>query len=123
MANITQNLCFKTCVQNTPVFNPRFSLVSYSKVGTNQYVATVHVEGIISYVPCGGNCDCTKQQPLSQNFTIPFYFSGTPLNVSLVQGSAVNEMAASGCQSCSKVFVCECPISLTVSATAASSES
>jgi hypothetical protein len=123
LANITQQLCYKTCVANTPVFSPRFSLLGYAKVGTNQYVATVHVEGIISYVPCNGGCDCTKQQPLSQNFTIPFYFSGTPANVSIVQGVTVNGLSASDCQSCTKVFVSESPVSLTVSATVAAAES
>jgi hypothetical protein len=119
MANITQILCQKTCAANTPVFSPRYSLLSYAKVGTNQYMATVHVEGIISYVPCNGDCSCTRQQPLSQNFTIPFYFSGTPLTVSITQGTTVNSMAVSGCVECSKVLVSECPITLTVSATAA----
>jgi hypothetical protein len=121
LANISQRLCFKTCVQNTPVFSPRFSLLSYSKVGTNQYVATIHCEGIISYVPCNGGCDCTKQQPLSQNFTVPFYFSGTPTTVSLSQGSTINTIAATDCQTCSRNFVSETPIALTVSATAAAS--
>ena len=64
--NITQRLCYPTCADNTPVFNPQFSLKSLSQVGTGRYVATVHVEGIISYVPCNGGCGCTKQQPLSQ---------------------------------------------------------
>lgn len=118
MANISQRLCFKTCVATTPVFVPRFSLLSFSKVGTNQYVATVHCEGIISYVPCNGNCDCTQQQPLSQNFTIPFYFAGTPLTVTLSQGATINALAASGCQQCTRQFVSETPIALTVSATA-----
>jgi hypothetical protein len=121
MANISQRLCFKSCVQNTPVFSPRFSLLGFAKVGTNQFVATVHCEGIISYIPCNGNCDCTKQQPLSQDFTIPFYFSGTPLNVAIAQGVTVNSLAASNCQTCSRNFVSETPISLTVSATAAAS--
>lgn len=48
--NISQRLCYKTCADVTPVFNPRFSVVSLDSVGTNQYVATIHVEGIISYV-------------------------------------------------------------------------
>ena len=52
--NITQRLCYPTCADNTPVFNPQFSLKSLSQVGTGRYVATVHVEGIISYVPCNG---------------------------------------------------------------------
>jgi hypothetical protein len=118
MANISQRLCYKTCVTNTPVFNPRFSLLGYSKVGTNQYVATVHCEGIISYIPCNGGCECTKQQPLSQNFTIPFYFSGTPLTVNIAQGATINAISASNCQTCSRAFVSETPITLTISATA-----
>jgi hypothetical protein len=118
MANITQRLCYKTCAANTPVFSPRFSVLSFAKVGTSQYMATCHVEGIISYIPCGGGCDCTKQQPLSQNFTIPFYSTSTPLTVSIVQGTTINDVAVSGCQSCSRSFISETPLSLTVSSTA-----
>jgi hypothetical protein len=123
MVNISQRLCSKVCSQQGAVFNPRFSLLGYSKVGTNQFVATIHCEGIISYIPCGGNCDCTKQQPLSQNFTVPFYFSGTPLSVTLTQGSTINAIATTNCQSCSRWLASDTPISLAVSATAATSNS
>jgi hypothetical protein len=118
LVNITQILCASTCAETPAVFNPRFSLVGYAKVGTNQYVATIHVEGIISYIPCGGNCDCTRQQPLSQNFTVPFYFSGTPLTVSIAQGATANSIAVGACQSCSKVLASDTSVTLTVSATA-----
>ena len=111
--NISQRLCYPTCVQQTPVFNPRFSLVSVSQVGTGQYMATVRVEGIISYVPCGGGCECTKQQPLSQEFTIPIASTTAP-TVTIEQGATVNAIAASGCQSCSKSFVSETPLTITV---------
>jgi hypothetical protein len=119
MVNLTQRLCYKTCVANTPVFSPRFSVVSFSKVGTAQYMATIHCEGIISYIPCNGDCSCTKQQPLSCNFTIPFYTTTTPLSVTIAQGATINDVAASGCQSCSRTFTSETPLSLTISATAA----
>jgi hypothetical protein len=114
MCNISQKLCQKTCADNTPVFNPRFNVVSFSKVGTSQYMATVHVEGIISYIPCNGGCDCTKQQPLSANFTIPFFAATTPTSVTVVQGATINDVAVSGCQNCSKNFVSETPLALTI---------
>lgn len=111
--NITQRLCYPTCADNAPVFNPRFSLVSLTQVGTGQYVATIHVEGIISYVPCNGGCGCTKQQPLSQNFTIPIASSTTP-TVTIEQGSSVNTVSATSCQPCSRTFVSETPVTVTV---------
>jgi hypothetical protein len=122
LCNISQRLCFKTCADNTPVFAPRFSVLSFSKVGTAQYVATVHVEGIISYVPCNGDCCCTKQQPLSTNFTIPFYTTTTPVTVSVTQGVTINDVAVSGCQTCSRAFVSETPLALTASSTAAAAQ-
>lgn len=116
--NITQRLCYPTCADNTPVFNPQFSLKSLSQVGTGRYVATVHVEGIISYVPCNGGCGCTKQQPLSQDFTIPIQSASTP-TVTIEPGAAMNAVAASACQPCSRTFVSETPITVTVATAAA----
>lgn len=114
--NISQRLCFPTCTETTPVFNPRFSVKSIAQVATGQYVATIHVEGIISYVPCKGGCACTKQQPLSQDFTIPIRSTTAP-TITLTQGASVNAVAASGCQSCSRAFVSETPLTLTIPAT------
>lgn len=111
--NITQRLCFPTCVENTPVFAPQFALVGVSQVGVGQYAATFRVQGIISYVPCNGGC-CTKSQPLSGTFTIPIASATAPTNVSIVAGATVNAIAASGCQKCSRTFVSETPLSLTV---------
>lgn len=110
--NISQRLCYKTCADVTPVFNPQFSVVSLDSVGTNQYVATIHVEGIISYVPCGGGC-CTKQQPLSQNFTIPIYSTTALTGATVAAGSVVNSVVASACQNCSRAFVSETPLTIT----------
>lgn len=111
--NISQRLCFPSCADNTPVFDPKFSLKSLSQVGDGQYVATVHVEGIISYVPCGGGCGCTKTQPLSQDFTIPIASTTAPA-VSIAQGATANAVAASACQPCSRAFVSETPLTITV---------
>lgn len=112
--NITQRLCYPTCVENTPVFSPQFSLVGVSQVGAGQYAATFRVQGIISYVPCSGECCNTKSQPLSGTFTIPIASATAPTNVSMVAGATVNAIAASGCQKCSRTFVSETPLSLTV---------
>lgn len=111
--NITQRLCFQTCVEQTPVFSPSFSLLGVSQVGASQYIATIRVEGIISYVPCNGGCECTKQQPLSQEFTVPISSTSTP-TVTITKGATVNAMAASGCQRCSRAFVSETPLTITV---------
>lgn len=111
--NITQRLCFQTCVEQTPVFSPSFSLLGVSQVGASQYIATIRVEGIISYVPCNGGCECTKQQPLSQEFTVPISSTSTP-TVTITKGATVNAMAASGCQRCSRQFVSETPLTITV---------
>lgn len=110
--NISQRLCFKTCADQTPVFNPRFSLVSLDNIGTSQYIATINVQGIISYVPCNGGC-CTKQQPINQNFTIPIFSTTALTNVTVTSGNVVNSVAASACQDCSRAFVSETPLTLT----------
>lgn len=111
---IAQRLCYKTCADNAPVFNPRFSVKSVAQVAPTQYVVTIHVEGIISYVPCNGGCGCTKQQPLSQDFTYPISKTGTAPVVSLTQGATVNAIAVVGCQTCGRNLVSETPITITV---------
>lgn len=115
--NISQRLCYKTCADVVPVFNPQFSVVSLDSVGTNQYVLTVNVQGIISYVPCGGGC-CTKQQPINQNFTIPIYSTTAITSATVAAGSVVNSVAASSCQNCSRAFVSETPITITTAGAA-----
>lgn len=113
--NISQRLCYKTCVDVAPVFSPQFSVVSLESVGTNQYELTVNVQGIISYVPCGGGC-CTKQQPINQNFTIPIYSTTALTGATVAAGSVVNSVAASACQKCSRAFVSETPLTITTTA-------
>lgn len=113
--NITQRLCSPTCSDNTPVFSPLFSLVGVAQVGTGQYAATIRVQGIISYVPCNGGC-CTKQQPLSGTFTIPIASATAPTAVTVTAGATVNTIATAACQKCSRTFVSETPLSITVTA-------
>lgn len=113
--NITQRLCFPTCSDNTPVFSPQFSLVGMAQVGTGQYAATIRVQGIVSYVPCNGGC-CTKQQPISGTFTIPIASATAPTAVTVTAGATVNTIATAACQKCSRTFVSETPLSITVTA-------
>jgi hypothetical protein len=110
--NITQKLCYLTCAETTPVFAPQFSLRSVAQVGTGQYVATIHIEGIVSYLPCNGSC-CTKQQPISQDFTIPIA-SATAPTITIAQGKSVNAVIATACKSCTRTFVSETPLTITV---------
>ena len=111
---IAQRLCYPTCVENQPVFAPRFSVKSVAQVAPTQYVATLHVEGIVSYIQCGGGCGCTKQQPISQDFTIPISKVGTAPVVTLTQGASVNAIAAVGCASCGRNLISETPLTVTV---------
>lgn len=112
--SISQRLCSPACEDQTPIFTPAFSLVDFSEVGAGQYVATIKVEGIISYVPCGGNSCCTRTQVLSQTFTVPFASETAPTSVTIESGVPVNTVVTSACQSCSRDFVSETPITLTV---------
>lgn len=112
--NIAQRLCSPACEGQTPVFNPQFSLVGYSAVGTGQYIATIHVEGLISYVPCGGNSCCTRTQLISQNFTIPFASATAPTSVTIEAGTTVNAIQVVACQNCSRDFTSATPITLTI---------
>ena len=114
LLNLTQRLCFPTCADNTPVFTPQFTLVGTTQVGTGQYIATIRVQGIISYVPCNGGCCCTKTQPLSQEFTIPIASATAPTSVTVVAGNTINSVAATSCNPCSRTFVSETPLTITV---------
>lgn len=112
--NISQRLCWPTCVDRTPVFNPSFSVESVSQVGTGEYVATIKVEGIISYVPCGQNECCTKSQLISQSFTIPIASATAPTSVTVTPGVSANAVNVAGCQNCGRTFVSETPLVVTV---------
>lgn len=115
LINISQRLCTKACVDNPPVFTPQYTLVGYTSLGGTAYAAIIQVQGLISYVPCGSNNCCAKTQPLSQKFTVPFQSPTAPTSVSVeAVGATVNTIATTACQTCSRTFVSETPISLTV---------
>ena len=112
--NISQRLCYKSCVESQPSFAPLFSVKSVAQVGTGQYVATIHVEGLVSYIPCNGDECCTKTQLISQDFTLPIASATAPTSVTVVPGTPVNVIVGGTCQSCSRSFVNETPITVTV---------
>ena len=113
LCNITQRLCYSSCADNTPVFDPRFSVRGISLVGTNLYAVDIHVEGTISYVACGGGCGCCKQQPLSDDFYV-YVQSETVPSITLTTGASVNKLSVAGCQSCGRTFVSDTPLTLTM---------
>lgn len=113
LINITQKLCKPSCVEQAPVFAPVFSLVGITQVGEGQFLATIHVEGVISYVPCDGNVCCTKSQLISQDFTIPIA-AATVTTVTIAKGTTINTIAGAPCKKCSRNFVSESPLVVTV---------
>jgi hypothetical protein len=113
VVKIDQRLCYACCTGQTPVFAPQYSVKSTALAGTNLYSVTIHVEGIISYVPCGGDCCCTKQQPLSQDFEV-LVSSTTVPTVTLDPGASINVLNAAPCEPCSRSFTCATPMTLTV---------
>lgn len=113
--NITQRLCQSCCAENPPIFNPSFSLANLSSLGGNMYMATIRVQGLISYVPCGKTSCCGKTQALSQTFTIPIESETAPTTViPTVAGPTVNGIATTACQTCSRTLVSETPLSINV---------
>lgn len=113
MVKIDQRLCYKCCADSTPVFTPQFSKKNIAQAGTNLYAVTIHVEGIISYVPCGGGCGCTKTQPVSGDVEVLISSTTVP-NVTIAPGASINALAASACQQCSRTFTSATPLTLTV---------
>ena len=112
--NITQRLCHSSCIGLQPSFFPVFSFKEISKVADNQYMVRVHLEGTIVYVPCDGNECCTKGQLISQDFSIPVASVNTPTSVTVEGGTPVNAIVGQPCQKCSRTFVSEAPLSLTI---------
>ena len=113
LVNVTQRLCYPTCADTTPVFLPQYSLVSTSLVSTGLYAVTINVQGTINYVPCNGGCGCTKAQPLNQDFTI-LIASATVPTITIASGATTNAVSATACQPCSRTFVSETPVVVTV---------
>lgn len=113
-ANITKRLCRSVCAQETPVFAPSFAVAGWTQVGTGQYVATIQVQGCVTYTPCGGSCG--ESEPLNRTFTIPFASTSAPTAVTVAAGNTVNAIVTSPCRSCGRTFVSETALTLTVTA-------
>lgn len=116
--NITQQLCSPACVDETPVFNPKFTVKSIANVGTSQYIVVVHVEGVVNYIPCNCGSCCTRSQVISQDFTIPVFSTSAVSAVTPAVGAAQNGIARISCCDCSKTFVSDVPLTLTITTTA-----
>ena len=112
--NITQQLCTPACVDETPVFAPTFSVKSIAQVGTSQYLVVLHVEGVINYIPCNCGTCCTRSQVVSQDFTIPVYSATSINSVTPAIGAIQNGIAKIAYCSCSKTFVSDVPLTLTI---------
>lgn len=111
---ICHRLCHKTCAESTPVFAPAFSYVGTENVGTNQYLITIHVEGVIHYTPCGcGQC-AVKAETVSEDFTVPYHGTAAPATVTLAAGATDNSVAGTPCNPCSADFVSRTPLSITI---------
>lgn len=114
--NITQQLCTPACVDETPVFAPKFTVKSIANVGTSQYLVVLHVEGVINYVPCNCGTCCTRSQVVSQDFTIPVFSATAIQSITPSIGSVQNGIARIAFCSCSKTFVSDVPLTLTITA-------
>lgn len=112
---IGQRLCAKVCAENVPVFIPTFEVVGVTNVGGTQYMVQVRVQGAINYVKCGCGCCGTMSQPLNADFYIPVTSATAPTSVTITKGSTVNSIAVSNCQTCSRQFVSDNFVTLTVS--------
>lgn len=112
-----QKLCTSACADESPVFAPVISYVGASLLSTGLYLLTFHVEGVVHYVPCGCGSCCTKAQVVSQDFTIPLASASAP-SVTITQGTAVNGIAKSACEPCSRTFVSDIPLTVTVTTAA-----
>lgn len=111
---INQRLCAKVCQQNVPVFLPTFTVLSVTNVGGTQYMVNVNVQGAINYVKCGCSCNGTMSQPLNATFSIPVTSATAPTAVTIEKGNTVNTVAVTDCNTCSRQFVSESFVTLTV---------
>lgn len=112
--NIQQLLCSCACADERPVFDPKFSVQSVENVGPSQYLIYLHVEGVISYIPCHCGSCCTRTQLLSQDFTIPIFTAAAPTAVTATAGAPRNSIIRNACNPCSRAFECDVPLTLTI---------
>lgn len=114
VCNVTQQLCTATCKSVVPAFIPTFTLKGFAPMGNSQYVATVHVTGVVSYVECGKSSCCTRQQLISEDFSLYIKSEAEPSSIELTQGKTVNAVSQEGCKKCTDIFVSETQLSVNV---------
>lgn len=112
--NVTQRLCFGACVGQSPIFNPTFEVEGISLLSPGLYGVTVLMKGTIQYVPCGQSNCCSKMQIISQEFNIPVASATALTTATVTAGVAVNAIVGEPCQNCSRQFVSDIPLTLTV---------
>lgn len=111
---INQRLCAKVCKETTPVFIPQFDVLSVTNVGGTQYMVQVQVQGAINYTRCGCGCCGAMSQPLNATFSIPVTSATAPTSVTIAKGNTVNSVASNDCCNCSRQFVSDSFVTLTV---------
>lgn len=112
--HIAQRLCQRSCAATPPVFRPAFTVVGWREAASGQYLATLLVQGVIAYTPCGQGPCCTQSQLVSQAFTIPVASATAPTSITVTAGEAANRIDATPCRTCSRNFVSDIPLTLTV---------
>lgn len=112
--NISQRLCSEACTDETPVFEPQFTLKTVAPGGvTGLWLVTINAHGVINYIPCGCGSCATRSQIIDQDITISLQ-SVTEPTVTLTKGLTVNGMVKESCRNCSRMFVSDTGVSITV---------
>ena len=111
---IEHHLCRSACSDSVPMFTPVVSVVGTTNVGTNQYLVTLSVEGVIHYTPCNA-CECNvKAETINEDVTIALFSADAITSVTIAQGTAVNTLQTEPCKNCSDEFMCSIPLTLTI---------
>lgn len=111
---INHKLCQRTCAEDGALFAPTYAYVSTQNVGTDQYLITLQVTGVIHYTPCGASQCCVKAETISEEFTVPYYSATAPTSVVVAQGATTNNVVTEPCKDCSDEFVSITPITITI---------
>lgn len=111
---VRQQLCQSSCVDEQPSFRPSVLVKSIENVGISQYEITCHVEGTIHYIPCGCNSCATRAQLISQDVVIPVFSTVAITTAAVVVGVPNNYIEKDACCNCSKAFVCDVPLTLSI---------
>ena len=72
---------------------------------------------MVNYIPCNCGSCYTRSQVVSQDFTIPVFSASAINSVEIAVGTVQNGIARISCCNCSKTFVSDCPVTLTLATT------